>query len=616
MRRVAAILGVTLALALLAAAQARPSQSPAGPWVEVHSPNFEVYCHCDAASARNLAGQMERMRQLFHQLLPALALNSTQPLEIVAVRNWKELHALAPAEFLRDTKISSSIYQPTEFLDFILLRRNALDQPGAFATIYHEYTHYMVDRLPFPMPVWLNEGLAEFLQTARIESANADLGATGSFASQLLHAPRLMPLRQLFAVGLDSPYHFDQEKTSIFYTESWAVVHYLMLADLNQHSHRLQDYLTLVRRGEDPTAAAVASFGGLDALQRAATVALRQANPQDSLVVAAGQSNREEAAVKLTAEVPETAFHATPLTEIEGEAIEASVLAHGRRYADADAMAQRVLRRDPGNELAEQVRGLVAFRRHEFTDARIWLRRAVTANPSDVLAAVLLTEATLRGEKPNPAAAAVLVGPLQNATRLRPDFAPAFDLLAQMEAMLPHRLPAATAAEARAIALEPGEWAYRWNAATLQFNAGNLQKAIRLLRAAERRTDSPARVGQCREAILQAQGELDLQAQTAQQNAAAPVVSRLAAPRKAVALPPPPPLVIRGRVAYEACPTGVIASLWLDLSSHGMRLHFDAGKRFSWRAMVMPGQGFDPCRDMTGREVVVHAQDGEMSVLD
>ncbi|MGH9484910.1 MAG: hypothetical protein ACRD1F_07625, partial [Terriglobales bacterium] len=102
-----------------------------------------------------------------------------------------------------------------------------------------------------------------------------------------------------------------------------------------------------------------------------------------------------------------------------------------------------------------------------------------------------------------------------------------------------------------------------------------------------------------------------------QHNPTGAVLARVPAPRKAMARPPPPPpLVVRGRVGYEACPTGAIDSLWLDLNSHGLRLHFSAGKQFSWRGMVMPGQTFDPCRDMSGREVIVHAQDGEMTFLE
>ncbi|MGH9412713.1 MAG: hypothetical protein ACRD0Y_03135 [Terriglobales bacterium] len=597
MRRVGVVLAVTVALALFATAQAQL-------WVEVQNPDFAVYCDCNATAARNLAGHMERMRQLFHQLFPSLDLNAPQPLEVVAVRNWEEFQALEPSEFTRRTRKSSSIYQPTEFLDFILLRRDVLDRPDGFATIYHEYAHYLMDRLPSPVPPWLNEGIAEFLQTARIEGADAEVGGADSFPLRILHAPRLMPLKSLFAVGLDSPYHFDQDKSSIFYPECWAVVHFLMLGDLSQHLHRLNDYWTRVQSGADPTAAAVASFGDLETLQKDVVASLRPWNLHD-------------AQVTLPAAVQDKAFRTTPLTGIEGGAIAASVLAYGRRYTAADARAQSILRRDPANALAEQVRGLVAFRRHEYADAQHGLRRALKANPADELAAVLLAAATLRGEKPGPMAAAALLRPLQNATRMRPGFAPAFDLLAQLEAALPKGLPAAMAAEARAIALQPGEWVYRWNAATLQFNAGNLQEAIRLFRAAERRTGSLARVGQCREAILQAQGQLQLQLQTAQHNPTGAVLARVPAPRKAMARPPPPPpLVVRGRVGYEACPTGAIDSLWLDLNSHGLRLHFSAGKQFSWRGMVMPGQTFDPCRDMSGREVIVHAQDGEMTFLE
>ena len=47
----------------------------------------------------------------------------------------------------------------------------------------------------------------------------------------LLRQVELLPLKTLFSIGTDSPHYNERDKQGIFYGESWALVHYLMLGD-------------------------------------------------------------------------------------------------------------------------------------------------------------------------------------------------------------------------------------------------------------------------------------------------------------------------------------------------------------------------------------------------
>jgi len=96
--------------------------------------------------------------------------------------------------------------------------------------VYHEYTHLLLSKADW-MPLWMNEGLAEFYQNTDIHEKMSDGPAQpGEFA---VTAPKqLMPLPALFAVDI-VPYYHEENKGSIFYGESWALTHYLELKDLS-----------------------------------------------------------------------------------------------------------------------------------------------------------------------------------------------------------------------------------------------------------------------------------------------------------------------------------------------------------------------------------------------
>ena len=44
---------------------------------------------------------------------------------------------------------------------------------------------------------------------------------------QMLRGKKLLPLATLFEINRTSPYYNEREKSSIFYAESWALIHYL-----------------------------------------------------------------------------------------------------------------------------------------------------------------------------------------------------------------------------------------------------------------------------------------------------------------------------------------------------------------------------------------------------
>jgi hypothetical protein len=82
-----------------------------------------------------------------------------------------------------------------------------------------------------------------------------------------LRQNRLLPLIALLKVDQNSPYYHEEQKGSIFYAESWALTHYIVISDAQKGTDRLHTYAELLIRKEDPIVAAQQAFGDLTQLQ-------------------------------------------------------------------------------------------------------------------------------------------------------------------------------------------------------------------------------------------------------------------------------------------------------------------------------------------------------------
>src|SRR6185369_6331255 len=118
---------------------------------------------------------------------------------------------------------------------------------SAFSTIYHEYVHMMLNNTTSNVPDWFNEGLAEYYSTFQIEDdRKVHIGELIPDHLQTLRKTKLYPLRTLFAVNHDSPEFDEGKKRGMFYAESWALMHYLMLGNSGQRVDQLGKYLELL----------------------------------------------------------------------------------------------------------------------------------------------------------------------------------------------------------------------------------------------------------------------------------------------------------------------------------------------------------------------------------
>jgi tetratricopeptide (TPR) repeat protein len=617
---------VATALALLAAtAWAGPKKSP---WIEVKTPHFRVYCDGGRSAARDVALQMERMREVFRQAFPGLRIDPPSPIAVLAVRNAREMREVEPAAYLGRGKLTlGGYFQRTPGRDLVLLRLSAPYDSHPYRIIYHEYTHLVTSRGKVPLPVWLSEGLAEFYESTVIRGDDVALGQPERFNLELLRRQPLIPLPTLFAVDQSSPYYHEQDKGSIFYAESWALTHYFMLRRPQRNSRDLARYLVLLRQGQDPVTAAAHAFGDLAALQKRLHGYIHQLS-----------YHYLHERLKIT--VDPKYFTVAPLPLPEADAVRGEYLAWNGRYAAAASMLHAVLLQDPGNARALASLGWIAYRQHRYPAAAQRFRQAVARAPGDFFDQYYAGMLLLRQLPLSPAQTARAAANLQAAIRLNPRFAPAYDDLAVLYADSHRHLNQADRLELQAITLDPANFDYRINTAAILIDAGRAQDAIAVLKAALPRAGTAEQRRQCEQRIAQARQFLKREA--AEQRAEAAEKAYLARNESSPGLPSgtgateapaaagPPSLSSRssaprqtytGTITSVHCnadPKASVFSMQLALASGStiVLLHTPNYLRVAFEAANFTPRGvLDPCSAIQGMKATVTTMAGQITTV-
>jgi tetratricopeptide (TPR) repeat protein len=448
-------------------------------WFEVKSPHFTVLTDSNEKEGLRVASQFERMRAVFQLLMPAASDSAGSPIIVLALKDKKAMQTLEPERYLEKGQINlAGFFMRAPDKNYILVRLDAEgDHP--FATVYHEYTHYMLRNASEWIPLWLNEGLAEFYQNSDIQNKEVLLGQASSGDLLYLRQNRLLPLTTLLKVDASSPYYHEEQKASVFYAESWALVHMIEISDAQKGTNRLQEYANLLVHKQDPVTAAQQAFGDLTQLQNALTHYISQ-----------GQFMMFK--MNKAVAVDESTFQKTTIPSTDANAIRADVMVYNQRTRDAETLIDSVLHEDPNNALAHETMGFLKFREGDKEAAKKWYGEAVKMNSQSYLAyyyfAVMTTGADGEGRDP------AIESSLRTSLQLNPNFAPAYDALARYYMSDSTKANEAHVMNLHAISLEPDNLNYRLNAAVVLMNEHQYANAIGVLKEASHVAKTPEQV--------------------------------------------------------------------------------------------------------------------------
>lgn len=575
---------IILLLPLLAAAPAPARDKPEN-WLEVRSQHFIVVTNANEKAGRRIADQFERMRSVFHVAFPHLSIDTSSPIIVLAVKDEKDFRSLEPQAYLAKGQIKlGGLFLRAPDKNYVLMRVDA-EGEHPYVVVYHEYTHLLLGKSAEWLPLWLNEGLAEFYQNTDIHEKEVALGQPSPENLRLLRENRLLPLATLFTVDTSSPYYHEENKGSIFYAESWALTHYLFVKDHQEKTQRVADYGVLLAQKVDPVTAATRVFGDLKQLQSILEGYIRQGTFQYFKLAT-------------STEVDDAAFKVQALTAVQADAVRADFLACNERVTDARPLLDRVLQEDPKNVSAHETMGFLEVRAGHLDEARKWYEQAVKLDSQNYMAHYYFAAIAMNAGV-SPGDDAQVEGSLRAAIKLNPSFAPAFDRLAAFEGMRRKNLDEAHIMALTATELDPGNAGYRVTGANVLMEMDRDKDAVAVLRGALRVAKSPEETAMVQNLLMHAEeyaSARDRQAEEPEANVQAN--ADVEAPEED--LPKGPHRFLVGMLQNVHCHAPGI-DLTVAAKGKTMALHSGNYYKIEFTALgFTPKRDLSPCRDLEG----------------
>jgi tetratricopeptide (TPR) repeat protein len=204
----------------LVAQDAKLSSSNAAPWVRVSEGNLAVYTQGDPAQSSLLLHSFAQLRNALAQASP-FRVDQSANLKIIAFHSEREFNRY------RLSAGSCAYYQQTHRSEYIVLQDL---NPAHHELFSHEFTHFVLAHSGVSLPLWLNEGLADFYSTFHIDGNRVIFGRSVPGRLHVLHSSEWLPLDKLFEVSPSSPYYSELGRMTLFYSESWALAHMLVVS--------------------------------------------------------------------------------------------------------------------------------------------------------------------------------------------------------------------------------------------------------------------------------------------------------------------------------------------------------------------------------------------------
>lgn len=464
------------------------SAAEPNPWLEVHSTHFTVITDAGDKKGREVALRFEQMRAVFSLLLGKDHLNQSIPLTILAFKNDKSYYQVAPLRQGQPITVPG-FFLPGEDQDFIVLN---LFEEEPWRAVAHDFAEMLLSYNYPPAQGWFDEGLAEYFSSIRVDNKQVELGADPELLpyaavnptptlrdphppkslTELLGAQVWLSIPDLFSMKHDTSGRNEGSHHTLYYAESWMVIHYLL------HAQKLPEtgaYFNAVLNEHLPVEEAIQKAYGITSAQfeqavkeyfhsqtdlLTAVAAARQAHPNP-----ASPSNALTAGEMPTIPAPvgpdDSAISWKPLPEADARALyfevairiperrdhglqELQTLATAPTAADKKFEAKKQEKRmgeDPdqlptnamGSPLAHRILAWDDMQHGNFAEASSELKDAAALNPNDMwlryYVSVLkyriaqTTHTDIQG-LPN------MMLDLRSVLEWYPEFADAYDLLA------------------------------------------------------------------------------------------------------------------------------------------------------------------------------------------
>jgi len=574
-------------------------------WLSVRSKHFLLVGNASEKDIRKAGVRLEQFRDVFSRIFTRSKASSAIPITVIvfksdgAFRPYKPLYQGKPASV-------SGYFQSGDDVNYILLT-SELRETNPYAVIFHEYVHALTSDNSRPLPPWLSEGIAEYYSSFEVESDEKRVSLGKAIANHVfyLREQKFLPLQRLFAVDRGSPEYNERDRQGVFYAQSWALVHYMLLGDNSKRQPQFIRFVNALAVG----APVDDSFKQIFQTDYATLEKeLRNYIGRNAYYVQTLTFNE-----KLSFDAD---MQTTPLSEAETQYYLGDVLCRIQRRDEGEEYLKRAIALDPKLAPALASLGISALRRNQFSEARQYLEQAVAANSQNHLAHYYYAHTLYReiynerqlGTRPPEDKLKLMRAALDSAIQLAPDFPETYNLLGFICLATGENLGGGVNAVKKAMAVAPGREDYAITLAQLYLRQEKLAEARQVVEPLARGAARPE-IRSRAESLLETIARIE---QFKAQSSASTGVQTPPARSGETAAPPPPPPTLRRRFEGEKveglltrvdCEKGI--TLTIKSGDKTVKLNTSSPERVQFISYIPGGAGEITCGSINPAKQVV-----------
>lgn len=446
-------------------------------WTLVRSQNFELSGNASESQIRNVARNLESFREFFRRTFPKLNLNSSLPVRVIVFDSPESYRPYQPlrADGAPDAAAAGYFQAGLDanYIAFPISEKSAL----ASSTVYHEYVHFVVHNNlgSASIPPWLNEGLAEYFQTFRLENnARARFGEAQPALVRLLESETLVGFDAFFKTDRLALQNQGNHGRTVFYAQAWALVHYLQTG---ARRAEFDKFFAFLLAGKSSDEAFAASF-------QISTAALEK---ELKNYLEAKQFASATIELKTNASA-DSQFQSAPLSESEANTVLGDLVLQQNRFAEAAALLEKAIAANDANHAAHARLGVALARQKKFNSAELHFEKALRVGADSFLPAFFYAYALSQQEADadgyikafSPAKTKKMRALLKKSIELNPNFAESYHVLAAINLVNGENLSEAVELLEKAIELDPGNLRFVLVLAQVQLRLTNYDDAEEL----------------------------------------------------------------------------------------------------------------------------------------
>lgn len=218
-------------------------------WLDIHSAHFNIITDGGEKRGREVAVRLEQMRTVFGGLIMRDKLKLPEPVEVLALKNDADYERVSPLRN-RTAITDPGFFVAGEDKHIIVLD---LFAPEPWRAVAHPFAHMLLDGNYPPTPAWFDEGLAEYFSSIQVNNKTVDLGSDPELGNkyaedllgnvndvrhppksftELLSGPLWLNMTDFLTMRLNAPEYHEGTHHTLFYAQSWIMVHYLLSKDM------------------------------------------------------------------------------------------------------------------------------------------------------------------------------------------------------------------------------------------------------------------------------------------------------------------------------------------------------------------------------------------------